>query len=731
MTPKRFVVLLLVILTSLLLVACGATLTPVPVDTPVPVEPGEPADTPIPPDGATGQPEDAWDRIQENGTMVVGISVDYPPFEYYNEEFQVVGFDPALMKEISDILGIEIEFKDIAFDGLGDALQVGQIDAAIAAISVTPKREEEFDFSHIYFVSEDAFIAVQGSGIGPITTVEDLHGYRVGVQKGSVYHDWLEENLVETGRMASSDLFIYSDIEQGFPDLDEGRVDLLVMDLPPAQLAVSANDYEIVAQGLHRERYAIAMTKGQNTLRTRINQALITLQNEGVVADLVQEHLHIEEKDILPPPTPTPIPPTPTPVPDQPTPTPTPIPRCLDSMGFVQDLSFDDHNMTAPPVMQPGQLFNKGWRVRNTGTCTWDSRYTLRFADGNQAGARMGGETMNVDGVVAPGGTYDFWVSLVAPLRPGVYQGIWQMHNDLNEAFGERIWVGIQVPAPATPTPVATQTPSPDLQFSVDRTNINQGECVTFSWNVTNVKEVYFYAEGQNWQNNGVAGQGSRQACPNQTTTYYLRVVKQDNSVETRQITVYVNPVSNAPNITRFTVDPGGSLPVGTCVNLQWEVQGDVSRVLLKRNNDILWDGAPTRGNFQDCPTGVGDKAYMLEASGPGGTNHATQNVNIYQPQAPPTPTPVPPPVPQPVIHNFTVQPSTISVNQCVTVAWSTGGGTEHVRIRRNGATVQDNAGHNGSLQDCLGSTGAYVYEIEASNREGTTIGQEAMATVQ
>ena len=54
------------------------------------------------------------------------------------------------------------------------------------------------------------------------------------------------------------------------------------------------------------------------------------------------------------------------------------------------------------------------------------------------------------------------------------------------------------------------------------------------------MKEVYFYKEGQRWQDHGVAGEGSREECPPETITYYLRVVLRDNTVEPRQITIYV-----------------------------------------------------------------------------------------------------------------------------------------------------------------------------------------------
>ena len=50
---------------------------------------------------------------------MVGTAADYPPFESYDENFRIAGFDVALMRALGDELGVEVEFKDFAFDGLG------------------------------------------------------------------------------------------------------------------------------------------------------------------------------------------------------------------------------------------------------------------------------------------------------------------------------------------------------------------------------------------------------------------------------------------------------------------------------------------------------------------------------------------------------------------------------------------------------------------------------------
>ncbi|HEX7557370.1 MAG TPA: transporter substrate-binding domain-containing protein, partial [Leptolinea sp.] len=98
------------------------------------------------------QSDDVWDRIQKNNKIIVGTSWDYPPFSSVNSNFQVVGFDIALIEEMSRRLKIPMEIQNYSFEGLPDALQINQIDLAVAAISENPERAQQMSFSPIYYV---------------------------------------------------------------------------------------------------------------------------------------------------------------------------------------------------------------------------------------------------------------------------------------------------------------------------------------------------------------------------------------------------------------------------------------------------------------------------------------------------------------------------------------------------------------------------------------------------
>jgi hypothetical protein len=174
--------------------------------------------------------------------------------------------------------------------------------------------------------------------------------------------------------------------------------------------------------------------------------------------------------------------------------------------------------------------------------------------------------------------------------------------------------------------PITVSRPSEIIDFSVDRAIIDAGECVTFLWRVEGVKAVYFFQEGERWEDHGVVGEGSRQVCPSRTTTYHLRVVKRDDTVEIRQLPIQVRvpapppppppPAPALPVIEEFSVTPDRIAP-GGCVDIAWRTGGGTSWVTIVRGEHVVLENAPLRGNVQDCPDAPGTVQYRLVAWNP------------------------------------------------------------------------------------------------------------------
>lgn len=93
---------------------------------------------------------DGIDGPMQPAKIKVGINAEFKPFEYYDENGNLTGFDIDLMNYIGERIGFEIEYVEFPFDRLHLAVTSGEVDCAISAITVTDERKQLVDFSEIY-----------------------------------------------------------------------------------------------------------------------------------------------------------------------------------------------------------------------------------------------------------------------------------------------------------------------------------------------------------------------------------------------------------------------------------------------------------------------------------------------------------------------------------------------------------------------------------------------------
>ena len=75
--------------------------------------------------------------IQTRGVLKIAMSGQYPPFNFVNQENQVVGFDPAIGTEIAKRMGLEVEIITTAWDGIIGGLLANKYDAVVGSMSIT------------------------------------------------------------------------------------------------------------------------------------------------------------------------------------------------------------------------------------------------------------------------------------------------------------------------------------------------------------------------------------------------------------------------------------------------------------------------------------------------------------------------------------------------------------------------------------------------------------------
>lgn len=214
--------------------------------------------------------------------LIVGTDPTLEPMEYTKNN-ELIGYDIDLANFIGKELGVEVEFKNVVFDNIFTALEEKQIDIIISAVTITPERQQKYDFSNQYLNAGQVILTQKDNNL--IKSTADLTGKRIATQKGTTN----EESAL---KYTSDNLVIrYPDFEQATQALTTGKVDALFTDLPSAKGITLANPtLKIASDPFTNEYYGIVFRKGDSLLNP-INQALDSIRVKGFLTDLKQKWL--------------------------------------------------------------------------------------------------------------------------------------------------------------------------------------------------------------------------------------------------------------------------------------------------------------------------------------------------------------------------------------------------------------------------------------------------------
>ena len=152
-------------------------------------------------------------EIKERGVLRIAMSGQYPPFNFVNEQNEVVGFDPAIGTEIAKRMGLEVEIITTAWDGIIGGLLANKYDAVVGSMSITEERDKVIDFVGPYYNTKRAIFTKAGSDV---TTLEQLNSVKVGVTLGETHEEWAREQ--------GYDINTYKGLPELLLELDNGEI---------------------------------------------------------------------------------------------------------------------------------------------------------------------------------------------------------------------------------------------------------------------------------------------------------------------------------------------------------------------------------------------------------------------------------------------------------------------------------------------------------------------------
>lgn len=224
---------------------------------------------------------DELETLKENGVIRISMSGAYPPFNFVNDENEVVGFDPAIGTEIAKRMGLEAEIVTTAWDGIIGGLLAQKYDAIVGSMTITEERDEVVDFVGPYYSDKRAIFTKPGSGI---TSLDDLEGKKIGLTLGETHEDWARDR----GYNVST----YKGLPELLLELQNGRVDAIVNDSIAAILAMTekGQEFEMFADPTTEPFGAgIAIREGNPELAAAMQEALDSMMEDGTYLAMAEK----------------------------------------------------------------------------------------------------------------------------------------------------------------------------------------------------------------------------------------------------------------------------------------------------------------------------------------------------------------------------------------------------------------------------------------------------------
>lgn len=215
-----------------------------------------------------------------------GVIYFYPPFAFSTKSGYVHGFDIEIATAICQRLKAECTFTAMPLQNLFVNLNQGRVDAIMGAIAITPERQTRFAFTQPYYKSTMSYVALNGANLN----LQNLQGKRVGVEKDSIFSQYIKEKYGNQVQLTS-----YPTNEAMVTGLSERKIDVILLDTPAANYWVnySTGLFKLMGQPENIDfdkGYGIAVKQDNAVLLNSLNNALTALIKDGTLTKIQQSY---------------------------------------------------------------------------------------------------------------------------------------------------------------------------------------------------------------------------------------------------------------------------------------------------------------------------------------------------------------------------------------------------------------------------------------------------------
>lgn len=217
-----------------------------------------------------------------NKVVRVATEGAYPPFNFFDTNNNLVGFDIEITKALCEKIKAECPIVAQDWDGIIPGLLANKYDAIIASMSITEERKKKVAFTKRYYASPPRFVAAKSAKVAD-TSPDALKGKTIGVQSATTHANYIETYY------QGSNVKLYGTQDEANLDLSAGRLDIILADslvLLEWMKTDAGKDFEFVGpkiddKEIFGEGEGIATRKEDSHLRDMLDQAILDIRADG------------------------------------------------------------------------------------------------------------------------------------------------------------------------------------------------------------------------------------------------------------------------------------------------------------------------------------------------------------------------------------------------------------------------------------------------------------------
>jgi polar amino acid transport system substrate-binding protein len=221
------------------------------------------------------QTADTLDAVKRKGVLAVGVNQGVPPFCFVDPQTgELAGYDVDFAAALAAKLGVKPQLQPVSLNARVPELLGGNIDVIAANLLKSPDKAKVIDFSDVYLVTGQGFLARRGA----VKALADLRGRKIGVLAGT------ESEESVRAALPSATVVSFTDLKKGVMALQTGEIDAASGDisiLPAVLWALPAGEFEVAPVQVGEIPYVLGVRKDDQGLLAALNRALREMKTSG------------------------------------------------------------------------------------------------------------------------------------------------------------------------------------------------------------------------------------------------------------------------------------------------------------------------------------------------------------------------------------------------------------------------------------------------------------------